>query len=254
MEIKAPKVVIESTKWFDEARQLVRNYDFTLHKVVMAEPKEKCQFCGTRLVYVALIDGVPFFTTTETPLRKRIGCDCLERVLGDTWKDYHIMQEQLKDLKEIVAAQKRAAKYAVEYKSQIEYLSVLPEKLTGEWMRDWKLRFIFDMRDILMKGLKRVTPRMIEILDGHIKRDVIADYRRRLNADDFQIGTWTDKISSLMKMIEQVQGPKIHDAGQTDYNVVNSILNYMNFQKKLTAPQMELLNRKFNYYSNRLSA
>jgi hypothetical protein len=254
MEVKAPKIIVESTKWFDEAKQLVRNYDFHLVQVQMAKPQEKCQFCGTRLVYVALIDGVPFFAETKHPIHKRIGCDCLERVLGDTWKYYNQMQSELKTLKEIVAAEKRKAKYAVDYAKEIEYLSVLPEKLEGEWLRDWSLRFLFDMRKILTTGSKKLSDNQIEYLRKMIARDLIADFRRRLDADDFKIGEWTKRIASLLQMIESVLGPKIHEPNNNDYSFVNSILNYMNFNKKLTPNQMQALNRKFEYYENVIEA
>ena len=253
MENTQPKVVIESKKWFQEAKDLVRNYDFHLVRVEMALPNEQCQFCNTHLVYVALIDGVPFFAETKIPIHKRIGCDCLERVLGDTWKYYNTMQSQLKTLKEIVAAERRKAKYAEVYKKEIEYLSILPDTIEGVWARDWTMRFLIDVKKILNTGSKIISKNQIYYLGKAIERNAIADFQRKLDVDSFKIAEWTERIARLLQMVEQVMGPTIHDKPNNDYGVVNSILNYMNFNKKLSPKQMELLNGKYKYYSNRLS-
>ena len=244
------KVVVESTKWFDSARELVRNYDFTLDRpgVVMAEPKEKCEFCGTRIIYAARILGRPFHAPTEIPVAKRIGCDCLTRVLGETWRDYGAMESQLKTLKDIVAGEKRKAKYAETFKKEIAYLECLDTESRG-W--NWESRFMIDMKKILTTGSKIMSKNMIYHLQKLVERDVLANLKRQANADMFEVGEWSKRIADLLVMIEKVMGPQIHATEKNDYTITNSILNYLNNQRTLSVKQMNLLNQKWEYYSRR---
>jgi hypothetical protein len=244
------KIVIESKKWFDDAIELVRNYNFKLIDVVRDRHDFHCQFCGTAIVYVAIIEGTPMHAETNIPVVSKIGCDCVERVLGKTWLYFNRMTERLKDLKALTAMENRQEKYALEYAKEIEYLSVFGDESKG-W--NYETRFLIDVRRTLLTGNRVMTKPMINYLQNLIKRDVLKNIQRQLTADKFQIADWSARIASLLMMIEKAVGAKIHVKG-SDYELTNCLLNYLNNYRELSKGQMELLNRKYEYYSERVSA
>lgn len=239
------KVIIESKKWFKEAVELVRNFDFDLHTVYDNSYSDKdvhnCQFCGQAIRYVAVIHGTPKLTTAATKVERSIGCDCLERVLGNTWKHYNSAMSQYKTLVEAAKKESRKGKYAEKYAEYIKWLKNVPEFV--------KNRFLKDMERILTTGDKQFSANMESYLQWHIKNPKFngtgAEVLRQNNAVQQQ----KEKALELLKLIEKIDGKNIHSSWSA-YHFVNSVMNSIERQNGMTPKQMEAMNKVSLTYSH----
>lgn len=234
------RIVVESRKWYAEAKNLVHNYEFNLKYVydnTMLFHREidvvhNCDFCGQAIRYVALIDGLPKLIKSHHPVTRQIGCDCLGRVLGTTWKHYSSAMGQYKKL--VTEAQKtsRKAKYAEKYAKEIKWIENLPPFLMN--------RFLKDTIALLTTGDKVITPGREKYLMWHINnpkwndKAIISNYNQSI--------IQKEKLVTLLALIEKKDGKNIHTK-YSAYEFVNSVLNSIDRQNGLTPNQMVALNK-----------
>ena len=250
------RLVENSKRWDDEAKKLVAEYDFDLDHVYSvahspidvhgAPPVKNCQFCGQKLWYVAIIIGKPKFADAKTGIYRQIGCDCLERVLGENWHHYSTAMSQLKTLKEAAAKEARQKKYAEKYPDFIKWLAVIvTTSLIENKQYNWVNWFIKDMYLILTTGSKIFTPKMEDYLKSLMKDP---RYQPAQSTQILKIVTVeVDKVRKLLDLIEQVDGTHIYES-HSAFKFVNSVLNYVIKNNGATQAQLDALNKVYASY------
>lgn len=232
------KAVI-SSKWSKEAKSLVSKHDFNLVTVyynLLQTPHSvlhkslpvvyNCQFCGQNINYVAIIES-----SDKTEVRQ-VGCDCVEKILGRTWIHFNTMTSMQKKLKESVAKDKRKAKYATEFKNDIEWLNSQDLKYN---------KFLNDMRDILTTGSRVITNRMIFYMRKLIAESVNTKPQNRVTTFD---------LDSVLNKIEIVRKKAIE--AEFDVSFIDSVSNFVKTHNKITKGQMEGLNSVYIGAKNRI--
>lgn len=239
------KVIIESRKWYQEAIDLVRNFDFALDTVYdntrESSPKvQNCQFCGQSIRYVAIISGQPMQMKVETPIKKHIGCDCLGRVLGEDWKYYGSAMNQHKKLVDAAKVESRKEKYANQYAEYIKWIEALPEFV--------KNQFLKNVYVVLTTGSKVFSDKMEKFFLWHKNnpkyngQEVLTNYNK--------IADYKERCKKIIQLIESVDGAHIH-SNYSSFNFVNSVMNSIDRQNGLTPSQMKALNNVYTRYTEK---
>lgn len=228
-------VVIESKKWYPAAKQLVKNYDFSLVSVLdneYSDATKNCQFCGQHLRYVAVIEGTAKGAPSHLPITQQIGCDCLERVLGTTWKHYSQAMSQYKTLVEAAKVESRKEKNKEKYADHIKWLE--------ETVPLVKERFLNDMLRILTTGDKVFSPKMEKYLLYYMNNPKYNGLKMVQNLS--KVPSQKEVTKGLLDKIVEVDGNRIHES-MSAYGFVLNVLNRIEHQNGLTPKQMEALNK-----------
>jgi hypothetical protein len=251
-----------SRKWHAEAVKLVNEYDFSLeivydnavgHLPVHGQTVvQNCQFCGQSIRYVAIIAGISKFAgSTGVGNYQQIGCDCLEHVLGKSWKHYGTMKSQLKTLVDAAKVVSRQKRYAEKHKDLIAWLESLPKSLLENPQYRYTNRFLTDMKRILTTGCKDFSKNM----EAELRRKM-ADPRydvAKAPETEKVVANEADKIRQLLKTIEEVDGTQIHERW-SGYGFVNSVLTYTIQHNGATRAQLDALNKIWLRYQNKKTA
>ena len=251
-----------SRKWHAEAVRLVGEYDFSLeivydngvsHLPVHGQQVvQNCQFCGQSIRYVAVIAGTSKFAgSTSVSNYQQIGCDCLEHVLGKSWKHYGTMKSQLKTLVDAAKVVSRQKRYAEKHKDLIAWLESLPQSLLENQQYRWTNRFLIDMKRILTTGCKDFTKNMEAELNRKMK-DPRYDVTKAPETVKV-VANEADKIRQLLKTIEEVDGASIHERW-SGYSFVNSVLAYTIKNNGATRAQLDALNKVWVKYQTKKTA
>jgi len=253
-------IVENSVKWDEDAIQMVENYDFDLDTsyrnhsghtpsdIHGQKPVDHCMFCGQQIVYVAVIAGKSKFApqTTVVPVYQQIGFDCLERVLGTTWKHYHNAMAQYKQMVKDAAQESRATRYPVKYKHYIDWITGLPAMLTENRSYNYTNYFIKDMLKILTKGTKVFSPKMEDYLK-RLMTDPRYDAKKAIETNQLQ-RVEQSQIQKLLELIKEIDGDKIHEQ-YSSYGFVNSVLTYVVKNNGAKRAQLDALNNVYKRYT-----
>lgn len=225
-------------KVLDESHnELAKHYqkiggDFSVHS--------HCQFCGQKLVYVAVIVGIDR-VNRETATVYQIGCDCVGKIFGESWYGYRTANDAKKTLVEAAKVRRRKEEYATKYAKELAWLNSLPDMLIV------RKSFLVDIKKIITTGSREITEKMEKYL-----RVLMHD--KELDAKNFAkasilINTQIEKVQSILKLVEsQVDATELH-APWSSYDFVKSILDRLiQWRHPLSQAQMDGLNKVYVRY------
>lgn len=243
-------MITQSRKWSPAVVTEATSHDFVLKTVFNnnANPvaAAHCQWCGQKIVYVALVEGT--HQSTKAVISRQIGCDCLVHLLGIHWGYYSTLQQQVKTLKEQAAIEGRQKLYATKFAAEIAWLQSLPESMIGASSKSYTASFLRDMLTLLTTGKKVFTKKMYDYL-SKLKKD--QRFQPATVAKTAQVqNTELGKIQALLTLIESVDGKSIHDIHyRGSYNIVKSVYDYVQKMNGATRKQLDMLNKIFARYT-----
>ncbi|MHA2367112.1 MAG: hypothetical protein ACXAC7_24380 [Candidatus Hodarchaeales archaeon] len=240
-----------SRRWHVDVREMVNDYNFKLNHV--HGDSGKCEFCGNKLSYVAVIEG-NHLTKANTANKNYtkvydVGLDCLGLVLGKGWAYYNVAKREIAKLKKIAAAKKRAEKYAVEYKDLIDWFNSLhPDQLKKNY-------FYLSMYRILTTGNRVFTENMESAIRNkmgkiHVSKEEYEEKRKHFEKEV------VPKFNNLLNLIKEVDGitdeMSIYDLPKySSYSFVLSVFDDAKKKNRLTPGQIEALNKAHVRYTKR---
>ena len=245
-------MITNSKKWSPEALNDVATYDFSLETVYSNNGKplavKNCQWCGQRIVYVAVVKGASK-SALGTDVERHIGCDCLAHLLGTSWRYYGTMNRQVKTLKDAASVESRRVKYETQYAKEIVWLQSLCFYLPGGssmTTTGYAGKFLSDMLIILTTGNKQYSPKMNAYLQKLMedKRFQPATVTKMTALQNTEL----TKIQTLLKLIEEVDGGMIHTQ-KSSYDLVFSVMGYVTKMNGATRKQLDMLNKIFARYT-----
>jgi len=205
----------QSKRWKVNIREIATSENFNLKDAhICFLNDEKCDFCGSRLKYVAVIESQSHTYS--------VGFDCLQLVFGIEWKDHFLAERLLQKMKDDSVRQRRIVEYKNKFSDILDFLE--KEEKTND-------RFLISMREILLKG-GAFTPNMERVcrFKMKIRREPEPDRVNKLHEIE-------NKILSLKEDV------RIYLPNNRFYNeYVNSVLEQVRTKQFITQKQLALLN------------
>ena len=231
--IGAPEKVLEESR-----TELTKHFpkiegDFSVHT--------HCQFCGQKLVYVAVIVGIDRVKRDDVTVYQ-IGCDCVGKIFGTMWYGYRTANDAKKILTEAAKVRRRKEEYATKYAKELAWLNSLPDMLIV------RKSFLVDIKKIITTGSREITPKMEKYL-----RVLMHD--KELDAKNFAkatilIDTQIEKVQGILRMVEEKDDVNARQTQYSAYTFVKSVLDRLEqWRRPLTDAQMQGLNSVYIRYT-----
>lgn len=224
-----------SKRWHNNIKNLVNEYNFTLNgtfdSVLCSNSRHKCDFCGSNLRYVAIIDGTPLLNASVA-ISYKIGLDCLELVLGTTWAHLQEARRQIKVLKTEAACAARKERYAKKYRKMIAWLTEVVSLTDAS--------FLSNMLKILTTGSTIFTEKMEEAVKNCARQERYNIKKLREKAE--RINEIVGNIEGLIVLIKEVDVLEEHDTNNT-LDFVNSVLSWVKSKSHITQKQSDGLKK-----------
>ncbi len=237
-----------SKRWHQDIKDTINEYTFDLTKTYYVPELDrsdwsKCEFCGQRHRYVAVIDGTKRYDGTPTissgVIHKHyeIGFDCLEMVFGRNWNDFYKAERELKGLKLSAKAADRKQKYSVKYEDMIKWFNDLDSTYLST------NRFLLAMKEILETGRKPFSVNMESGVKRFMKSEIA-----------------TPEYLEKLKRFKEVLIPKIKvtldlvstfGTSSSDYQYVKSVYEQSINLNKCSSAQLNHLNTIRQRYLNK---
>lgn len=237
-----------SRRWKVDIKEMVNDYNFKLNHV--HSNSGKCDFCGNKLVYVAVIEGDSMVeANTADKCTKKVydvGLDCLKLVLGSEWAYFRQAKREIAKLKKIAAAKKRAEKYAVQYKDMIDWFNSLhPEKLKSNY-------FYLSMYRILTTGERVFTENMESVIRNKMGKISMSvdEYEAKLKNHTEVVLPKIRRLVQTIKELDNITDDiSVYDIPKySAYGFVLDVLAFATKSNRLTAKQVIALNKVRDRY------
>jgi len=233
-----------SNRWHADIKSTINEYNFvldgTFDSITRSNKRHKCQFCGSNLRYVAVINGSSLNSSIAGNISYQIGLDCLELVLGSTWSGLGEAQRQIRILKTEAACTVRRDKYALKYRKMIIWLNEVIQ-LTDD-------QFLTNMHHVLTTGSTVFSEKMEEAVKNCARQDRYNITKLQEKAD--RIEEITANIRGLIILIREVDVLDEQDTNKT-LDFVHGVLGWVVENGHITNAQSNGLKKVRKRYLKR---
>lgn len=220
---------IISKRWHQNIKDIVNEYNFSLINAyyvpgLIRSDWKKCEFCGQRHRYVAVINGKPIISGVGVSYE--IGFDCLEMVFGRNWNN---SERELKGLKLSALSTDRKQKYSEKYKDIINWFNNIDSSYLST------NSFLLAMKKILETGCKPFSINMETGVKKFMNSNISKyEYNKKLKV--FKEVT----IPNIKKVLDLVS---TFSTSSRDYCYVKSVYEQSINLNKCSSSQFEYLNK-----------